>query len=182
MLESILEFYDRFAALNETNATLKREAAKAHRHIGEIRQQLGQFDEAESAFHRAATLYKALAAEFPDSPDNRLALAETLIVHEPRSDSPEYLEPAVDRLRRAQAIEESLAGEFPEDEAYVASLAEVQSKLGTVLDRLGRTGDAEASLGRAVALRESLIKRFPDNPLAPLHLAVCAAPRWAGSC
>ena len=165
LLQSILGFYDRFAALNETNATLKREAAKAHRRIGELRQRLGQFDAADTAFGRSAALFEALAVEFPDSPDDRHALAETLIVHEPRSDAPDALEPALERWRRAREIEEKLAGDLPDQMEYVAALAGIESKLGVILDRLGRTDDAEASLQRAVDLRTSLAERFPQRIL-----------------
>src|SRR5262249_43548605 len=104
LLQSILGFYDRFAALNETNATLKREAAKAHRRIGELRQRLGQFDAASAAFGRSVALFEALANEFPDSPDDQHALAETLIVEDPPSNAPEALQAAIVRWQRARAI------------------------------------------------------------------------------
>jgi len=172
LLQSILGFYDRFAALNETNATLKREAAKAHRRIGELRQRLGQFDAADAAFGRSAALFEALAIEFPDSPDDRHALAETLIVHEPRSDTPDALQSALERWQRAREIEEKLAGELPDEMEYVAALAGIESKLGTVLDRLGRTADAEASFQRAVSLRNSMAGRFPDGSYNAILLAV----------
>ena len=172
LLQSILGFYDRFAALNETNATLKREAAKAHRRIGELRQRLGQFDAADAAFGRSAALFEALAVEFPDSPDDRHALAETLIVHEPRSDAPDALEPALERWRRAREIEEKLAGELPDEMEYVAALAGIETKLGTILDRLGRTGDAELSLQRAVDLRASLAEQSARGSYNRFLLAV----------
>jgi serine/threonine protein kinase len=172
LLQSILGFYDRFAALNETNATLKREAAKAHRRIGELRQRLGQFDAAAAAFGRSAALFEALAAEFPDSPDDRHALAETLIVQEPGSDTPDALRSALERWQRARAIEAKLTGELPAEMEYVAALAGIESKLGAVLDRLGRTADAEVSLQRAVSLRNRVAERFPEGSYNTFLLAV----------
>jgi tetratricopeptide (TPR) repeat protein len=172
LLQSILGFYDRFAALNETNAKLKREAAKAYRHIGEIQQRLGQFDKADAAFRRAAALFEALADASPDRVDDRHALIETLIVQDPRSDAPDALASALDRWQRARALEEALAAEFPESPEYVAGLAEIQGRLGPALDRLGRTEEAEASFRRAVSLRESLTDSFPEDSLESLYLAV----------
>jgi serine/threonine protein kinase len=168
LLQSILGFYDRFAALNETNATLKREAAKAHQRIGELRQRLGQFDAAGAAFGRSAALFEALAEEFPDSPNDRHALAETLIVEDPPSNAPAALEAALVRWQRAQAIEKELATDFPGTVEYINASALIESKLGMVLDRLGRTGEAEASLRRAVALRSSLAERFPNGSYTTL--------------
>ena len=173
MLQSILGFYDRFAALNETNATLKREAAKAHRRIGELRQRLGQFDAADVAFGRSAALFEALALEFPDSPDDRHALAETLVVHEPRSDAPDALESTLESLAAMPGrSRRSSPRDLPGQMEYVAALAGIESKLGSVLDRLGRTDEAEASLQRAVDLRHSLAERFPDGSYPKLLRAV----------
>jgi tetratricopeptide (TPR) repeat protein len=168
LLQSILGFYDRFAALNETNAILKREAAKAHRRIGDLRQRLGQRDAASAAFGRSAALFEALADEFPDSPDDRHALAETLIVEDPHSNAPEALQAALTRWQRARAIEQELASEFPDKVEYVNASALIEGRLGTVLDRLGQTSEAESSLRQAVALRGSLAERFPEGSYTTL--------------
>jgi serine/threonine protein kinase len=170
LVQSILEFYDRFAALNETNATLKREAAKAHRRIGELRQRLGQFDAADAAFGRSAALSEALADEFPESPDDRQALAETLIVQDPPSSEPDALRSALARWQRAQAIEKALTTEFPDRAECTAAAAAIESKLAMILDRLGRAGDAEASLRQAVALRTELAERASAGSYASLLL------------
>jgi tetratricopeptide (TPR) repeat protein len=168
LLQSILGFYDRFAALNETNATLKREAAKAHRRIGELRQRLGQLDAASAAFGRSAALFEALADEFPDSPDDRNALAETLIIEDPPSNAPGALQAALARWQRAQAIEKALSSDFPDKVEFINASALIESKLGMVLERLGKSDEAEACLRRAVALRGSLAERFPDGSYTTL--------------
>jgi serine/threonine protein kinase len=168
LLQSILGFYDRFAALNETNATLKREAARAHGRIGALRQRLGQLDAASAAFSRSAALFEALADEFPDSPDDRHALAETLITEDPASNAPEAFQAALARWKRAQVIEKELAHDFPDKVEYTNASALIESKLGMVLDRLGKSGEAEASLRRALSLRDSLAERFPEGSYTTL--------------
>src|SRR6202035_1304949 len=56
LLKSVLAFYDNFAEQNTTNPRLRREAAKAHRRVGEIHQRLGQFDKGETAYLHAAAI------------------------------------------------------------------------------------------------------------------------------
>jgi tRNA A-37 threonylcarbamoyl transferase component Bud32/tetratricopeptide (TPR) repeat protein len=65
LLQSVLNFYDTFAAKNETNASLQFEAAKAFSRVGDIQKQLGAFDKAEAAYQRAVSNIDALRAIDP---------------------------------------------------------------------------------------------------------------------
>lgn len=65
-LEDILVYYDRLAKYSSGNVTLREEAAKANRRIGDIHQRLGNPDRAKSAFQRAAAMYTTLLAESTD--------------------------------------------------------------------------------------------------------------------
>jgi tetratricopeptide (TPR) repeat protein len=60
VLESMLTFYDRLAEQSSDNKRFRRKAAQANRRIGDIRQHLGQFDEAVAAYDRALDIYRAL--------------------------------------------------------------------------------------------------------------------------
>src|SRR5262249_4302719 len=57
MLESILGFYDRFAARNSTNAHLQHEAAVAYRRVGNLQSILGHSERASDAYRRAGELF-----------------------------------------------------------------------------------------------------------------------------
>jgi len=60
LLEELLVFYDRLAGQEGQSTALRLEAATAHRRVGDIRQRLGQFDEATAAYRRALAIYESL--------------------------------------------------------------------------------------------------------------------------
>ncbi|MCA9247770.1 MAG: protein kinase, partial [Planctomycetales bacterium] len=66
LLESLLSFYDRLARQSGESATLRQRVALANLRIGEIRQRLGHYDQAEAALLQAANRYRELAAGNPD--------------------------------------------------------------------------------------------------------------------
>src|SRR6185503_4804871 len=65
LLETVLNFYDRFAQRNATNPKLQREAAQAYRRVADLYVHLENYDQAASAFDRAASIYSVLARDFP---------------------------------------------------------------------------------------------------------------------
>eukprot|EP00913_Durusdinium_trenchii_P008811 g8277.t1 len=67
VLENLLVYYDRLAKFSSGNVTLREEAAKANRRIGDIHQRLGDPESAQSAFQRAATMYTGLLSEITDA-------------------------------------------------------------------------------------------------------------------
>ncbi|MBI5851716.1 MAG: protein kinase [Planctomycetes bacterium] len=62
LLESLLRFYDEFAAQNADSSDLRLEIAHAHRRAGELYVRLRRSDEAEKAFDRALALFRELDA------------------------------------------------------------------------------------------------------------------------
>jgi len=60
MLQTILKFYDRFAAENATNSNLQFEAAKAHARVGELRLRMNELNESEIAYRKALAMAGAL--------------------------------------------------------------------------------------------------------------------------
>ena len=61
VLQELLSFYDRFAALNRDNPRLRRELAEANRRVGGIQQRLGRLPDAEAAYRRALEVLADLA-------------------------------------------------------------------------------------------------------------------------
>ena len=53
IVQSLLQFYDQFAAKNAAGSAVDFVTARVHRRIGDIRARLGQYDRAESAFRQA---------------------------------------------------------------------------------------------------------------------------------
>lgn len=76
LLQTLLEFFDRFAERNR--ADLTAQTATAHEHIGNIRQRLGQFDQAETAYRKALDIHKSLSASDPQNLEHILAQAKII--------------------------------------------------------------------------------------------------------
>jgi tetratricopeptide (TPR) repeat protein len=58
LLQSLLSFYEAFARQNEADQSVQLQTAKAHHRIGDIRQSLGQFDQAADAYDDALEIYQ----------------------------------------------------------------------------------------------------------------------------
>lgn len=65
LLERLLVFYDRHAAEGSGDPALRRKSADANRRVGDIREALGQFDEAQAAYLTAIDTYHQLEERAP---------------------------------------------------------------------------------------------------------------------
>lgn len=66
LLEEMLTFYDRFAALDAGSVTLRAETARANRRVADIHQRLGETDKAAAAYGQAIERYEQLAGMVSD--------------------------------------------------------------------------------------------------------------------
>lgn len=76
LLQSLLVFFDEFARRNQ--ADLQVETAQALRRVADIRQRLGQFDQAVAAYQESLTRYRKLAADHPHDAAKAVVQAEIL--------------------------------------------------------------------------------------------------------
>ena len=185
LVESILDFYDKFAARNDTNSRLQGEAARAHRKVAALYRWLGSDSEADAALDRATRRFEELVAQYPDVPEYRFELARTYAMDD--QDSPGSIHP--DRLERgileALPIARSLAEESPGKLDYVMAMARWEARLGASRLRLGRPTEAEAAYRESIAHDEWLAGRFHDPGgvymvLAPNRLALAGILRELG--
>ena len=65
VLQTLVEFYDRFIERNKADTALRADTAKAYSRVGLIHAQLGRRDDAKRAFDRAIVLYEELAKTAP---------------------------------------------------------------------------------------------------------------------
>ena len=77
LLEDILPFYERLARQTPDAAALRRKVADANRRVGDIRQRLGQHDQAAAAYQHAIALYEGLSTSAGESSDPRVEMAKT---------------------------------------------------------------------------------------------------------
>jgi tetratricopeptide (TPR) repeat protein len=166
-LESILSFYDRFAAQNATNPRLQGEAAWAYRKVGALYEKLGRETDAEAAYAKAIAMFEDLVARYPGERRYSYRLVQTYDMSDPLSAAPDSLEPMVQRLDRARTIGDRLAAEAPNNPDYVQSQIRVQIKLGRVLTRLKRNDEARECYLRVIPLIDAQVdaERAPEDRL-----------------
>jgi serine/threonine protein kinase len=150
LLQSVLEFYERFARSNATNNELVSEAARAYVKVGSLLERLDRPKEAEEAMARAADMFEGLLKRNPSAVEYRLKLVEIAIMTDPWSAQATALEPLERRLRHAREIVDGLATESPDNLDYVQSQIHVHAKLGAVMQRLDHPDQAESSYRFAI--------------------------------
>jgi eukaryotic-like serine/threonine-protein kinase len=75
LLEDMLPFYDRLAKQVTNEAEVLEKVARANRRVGDIRQRLGQYDEAVAAYSRAIEVYEQLGRPRPQETHVPLEIA-----------------------------------------------------------------------------------------------------------
>ena len=167
LLQSVLLFYEQFAAKNAGHAHLEREAARAYRRVGDIQRRLGEAEASENAFRRAAELFETQVKHDPANSGLQYELAAIYAKSEPVSDEPEALARAERFLRRGLTLSESLGPEVAESSELRARL---HRNLGRLLNRMDQTEDAESNLRRALAIEASLASQPDYEPFHRLSL------------
>jgi tetratricopeptide (TPR) repeat protein len=167
ILQNLLKFYDQFGERNRLDPRLQREIAKAYRRVGDIEQRLGQFENAESAYRHALTIYERYAGAYGNPIDTReMAVLE--------NDLGLVLQ-MIGRLGSAERMHSrALRTLLPHSESAAArsELARTHTILGSLHDKLGFPG-SEASHRSAMKLINELISDDPFNPDYQLALARC---------
>jgi len=79
LIQSMLGFYEKFAAENATGAGLKLEAARAYNRVAEIQRRLGRNEESAQAFERSEELLLRLRMESPLDTELLYLLADTTL-------------------------------------------------------------------------------------------------------
>ncbi len=163
LLETVLEFYARFAERNATNSRLQGEDARAYRKVATLYRKLGRFDEAEQAHEKSLRRFEALAAAHPDDAGYQLELARTVAL----DDQPDIDNSQPDRsaaaLRQGIGIVERLLEKTPRKPVHAAALARWNGRLGHVLfEKLGRTEEAIACYRASIAQDAWLAEQIPD--------------------
>jgi tetratricopeptide (TPR) repeat protein len=104
-----------------------------------------------------------LFEDFPDVPDYRYELCETLATTRFRGSRflAEEHPTAEQRLRKALELSKELVREHPNIPEYTGSQIHIHHKLAHVLRHTGRPKESEASLRSALDLQSALVRQFP---------------------
>ena len=185
LLEGMLPFYDRLARPTGNDDRMRARTADANQRVGAIRQRLGQFDEAVTAYRRALALNEQRRAGAPADPNLKLEAArienELGRIHTSRR----QLAEAREAHRAALALLQADAGLPTASAAMRFELARTDYLLGTqerpmpAADprREGRpapvSDEQRDRLAQAVGLLKRLVTSAPSNPDYQHLLALC---------
>jgi serine/threonine protein kinase/tetratricopeptide (TPR) repeat protein len=169
-LEKALSYYQAFAAESGDHQDIRQGVASALKRSGQIRDLMGQHEEALSAYSKARDRYEALCGDYPEVSDYRLGLAET---HQVRGG----LLSRLGRLREAEEAERISIDLLQKQTADLPTapnlehLARSQAVLGTVLKNAGQAKAAESAYLDALATQKQLVAKFPAEPTHQFGLA-----------
>ena len=161
LLQSVLSFYDTFAAKNETNAGLRFEAAKAFSRVGDIQKQLGAFDKADAAYQRAASTVEALRKIDPKNAEY-LSFAGRLYSEFALALSrEEKVSEAEKRFQQALDAGQLLLSVAPGEPRNVLDLNHSRLSLADFLVRQHRAAEARALVEASIASLTPLAQTIP---------------------
>jgi tetratricopeptide (TPR) repeat protein len=162
ILASVLAFYDKFAAENQTDSPLQGEAARAHRKVAALYRSLGHDEEANAAHARATETFEQLVARNPEVPEYRYELARTYALDDQHAADSTPPPEMVQRLHGALKLVQRLDQESPRSIKYVAALARWKAQLGAALQQLRRPEEALPYYRESIAHDEWLAEHVPD--------------------
>jgi serine/threonine-protein kinase len=161
-LKKVLASYREFAAETGSSEETRAAVAKAHGRVGTMLYKMGQPQDAQASWRRAAELYGLLIADYPDRANYRTDLAgsrHNVAVVDLEAGRTREAERA---LRENLEIQQRLAAEDPADPLLGQHLARTLSVLGNVLNRLGRVREA----GESYRSAEEVLRRAVASPSA----------------
>jgi tetratricopeptide (TPR) repeat protein len=160
----VIEQFDAFAAIKGDDADSREMRAEGRLRVGTIRTRLGELKEAEKDYDRALSIYRQLAADFPNRPGLRHMLAMS---HHNRAgllSRVGRLEEAEKDINQALSIFKQLAARFPTRPEFRVRLAMSHTDLGNLLPGPGRRPDAEKNYNQALRILKQLAADFPKRP------------------
>jgi tetratricopeptide (TPR) repeat protein len=167
----VLAHYEALAEESGQTQELRKGVADAHLRVGNIRDKLGQYAEAEAALRRAQEHWARLVADWPGVPahldglaGSRDMLGNVLM----KMGRPKLAEAA---YRDALEIQKRLAADFPAVPQFRQDLAMSHNNLGVVLRETGRPKDVEAAHRDALEIQKRLAADFPAVPQYRRELA-----------
>jgi tetratricopeptide (TPR) repeat protein len=159
LAERALRFYHELAGKAQAAAEVRWEAARACRHVADVRQLLGHHAKAEEAYRQAIRLLEKLAADSSDSVPYARELAEdyhSLGVLKQGNGQPAD---AAVSFRRAMEIRARLVREHPE---WQPELATTFNALAMLYESQGDYAHAEPLYRQALDIRQARLA--PDHP------------------
>lgn len=148
---------------NPADAEQRHFLANNYRVLGDIRWQTKESAESLKNSEAALRLYTTLLADTPDSPELRLALAQTnhdigmnFSTNGKKATSIAYFQKAIDSA-------EDLRSRYPNRVDVLTLLANGHKQMGNALSWEQKQKEGEAEMAKALALSESLVAANPND-------------------
>jgi tetratricopeptide (TPR) repeat protein len=173
LLEKALAFYQEFLQEKGTDKSVRREAALAHKRVGDISRLLHLDEQADGDYREAIVRLDALAGESPAEPQLRQDLAWC---HNFRGEVLREMDRPADARQAYEAavrIQRQLIDAFPAQPAYRSDMARTLYNLGILAWSTNRDEDARGYFVGAVDILEELAAQYPNKPEYRQHLARC---------
>lgn len=161
LLETLLEFFDRFSEMNDKD--LRVETALAKQRMADIQHNIGKLDEAETSYRKSLEIYQGLHQQFPNRQDVLLSMITV------------YNELVILAAKRGQLPKTGLlyqeARRLFDQSPTFASSSEGRFALAKLLNSMGTIG---AKFGRDTRIRQNSLfgdRRLGIPDLIPPQLA-----------
>ncbi|MFI5460434.1 MAG: protein kinase [Isosphaerales bacterium] len=164
LLEKALAFYEKFLVQEGDDPSIRLEAGRAYRRVGDIRRLLGQHDRACEAYRSSIAIMSELAGSRPSDLDCRRDLAAS---HKNLGHSLSTLGKPTDaefEYRRASELRWDILERSSGNPDDRLAWAQDQGNLGLFYDNLGRFREAKETLRPVRDALERLADDFPTEP------------------
>lgn len=174
LLADTLGYYQEFIALAGRDPTLLAELATTQFKAAGIQRQLGDSQQALSAYRDARERFEQLANQAPDDPrrtadlalcENNLGLALAQQGHTAQAEA---------AYRQAASRQREIVDRWPDHadaQRFRSDLAVSYGNLALLESQAGRVAAAERSHQSAIALQQELVRREPGEPRYAAQLA-----------
>ena len=165
LLQSILNFYERFAAANAESLTQRNiEPARAYFRVASLYRLLGKSNKAAEYYRRTVEFYHRQSLTEPLDNKSRLELA-VAILSSPFSDREKpALETRKVEILESLSIAEQLVRESEHRPGFVELEAHARVELGVLEFSLGNRAVADKELLQACYMMDQLVDKFPASP------------------
>jgi tetratricopeptide (TPR) repeat protein len=161
MEDALVYFEGVLGGLDDPDPEIQLDAAVAESEAGLIQYSIGQRDQAEKSFRRAATVMEALPPDYRLRRECRLGLV-TCYTHFSEL-SRKQLEKSDGYLIKARTEAEEIVRSNPSDSESQDILARVENCLGAFYLLTDQMDRVEKQILRAVEIRKRLIAAHPEN-------------------
>jgi serine/threonine protein kinase/tetratricopeptide (TPR) repeat protein len=172
-LKKVVAQHAAFAATKADDAEGRQSQVEGIMRVAQILHRLGEFKDAEAAYHDFLALSERLTADFPTRPDFRRYLASShhgLANLLRDTGRPREAETA---YHKTAALLQELAKDFPEHPEFRQQLAHCHVNLGVLLFDTHRLPEAESAFDRARTVLAQLVAEFPGQAEYRGALAEC---------